>query len=166
MLVENQNDREQQAIASHQYVSHLTKLGVTQVALLETPQHRAICYDFELHVQSMWVGVVEVKSRKVDSQQIEEWGSIVVEVERLKSLGNLFYKTSEVTGKKRWDKEVVFVFRCTRDDWCYAVNIKTIHKNWSLLDDAPAEMMKADHGVGEKECSGKLIPIGLMEKFK
>ena len=89
----------------------------------------------------------------------------MVEVERLTELRKQFLSKSEITGKTFWTKEVIFVFRCTKDDTCFAVNIREIVKHWDDLEDAPPEMLKLDHGEGLKDCSGKLVPISLMERF-
>ena len=152
-------------MAAFQYESLLRRLGAGPVRCIETPEYRREHYDFELHVHERWTSVIEIKSRVVTSRQIEEWGTIVVEVERLTELRKQFLSKSEITGKTFWTKEVIFVFRCTKDDTCFAVNIREIVKHWDDLEDAPPEMLKLDHGEGLKDCSGKLVPISLMERF-
>lgn len=167
MIYENESDRQQQALAAHQWEAHMRRLGATQIRPIETPEHRRECYDFEIREGESgqyWTGVIEVKSRRVYSTQIEEWGSIVVELERLKSLKRLFFKAG-LGGKKRWDKNVVFLFRCVHDDVCYAISIETIIKHFHEFEPAPAHMLKEDHGEGEKDCSGVLVPVHLMERF-
>jgi hypothetical protein len=168
MMYENGKDREQQGLAAHQYEGHLRRLGVTQCRLIETPEPRREHYDFEIREGEqgqLWTGVLEVKSRKVSERQVEEWGSIVIEVERLAFLKKQFFLVSPITGKAWWTKNIVFVWRCVLDDVCFSIDMPTLLKHYSDFEDAPPEMMKTDHGTKDKDVSGKLIPIFHMERF-
>lgn len=165
MIYENGNDREQQSIAAYQYERHLRTLGAGPVSCVETPETHRLPYDFTLNVHGKWVGVLEVKSRKISSETAEKWGSIVIDVERLKSLKEKFYLNSKVSGKAYWTKEVIFVFRCVDDDVCYAINIREIIRHWDSLEDAAKEMLTDNHGAKLANRTGKLIPTRLMEKF-
>ena len=171
MLYENQADRDQQTIAAHQLERHLKALGMP-VALTETPEKRRMCYDYVMGLHptdenpgGLWHGVVEVKCRKLYSTKIEEWGTIPIESERMRSLSKLFLKKNSITGEWFWDKAVLFLFRCTIDDVCYIANGDVLLEHWKSFEDAPASMLKEDHGNGLKDCTGKLVPIDLMEKI-
>ena len=163
---ENTKDREQQKLAMFQLQRHLTALGVTQVVVEETPPHLRECYDGKLYVQGMWVGVVEVKTRDMDTDTLRKRGSIIVETERLRSLSKQFWHRSGVTGKGFWSKEVVFVFRMKFDDTVYAINIRRIRELWKDLEDAPDGMLKDNHGKVQANKHGKLIPFESLERVE
>lgn len=166
MIYENRKDREQQSIACFQLARHLTALGITNVSVSETPEHRRECYDAEMHVHGMWTGVVEVKTRDIDSDTLEQWGSVVIETERCKSLSKMFYKTSDISKKRFWNKEVIFLWRLKKDDTAYAINLRRVRELWRDLEDAPPEAMKDDHGNILADKRGKLIPITSLERVE
>jgi hypothetical protein len=166
VIYENQKDREQQSLAAFQLTRRLTSLGVPGVALRETPEHRRECYDFEMHVQGMWTGIVEVKCRKGTSDTAEKWGSLLVEVDRLKRLKKECGTHSRATGKWIWTKEMVWLWRMTQDNTCYAITMRNIVKYWNEFQDAPPEMMKDNHGNLSANKRGKLIPLEKMEVFQ
>lgn len=165
MIYENSSDREQQNMAAFQFERHLRTLGVGPVQCVETPEYRRECYDFVLNVHGMWTGVVEVKARRVSSETVEGWGSLLVEVPQLTRLREQFYLNSPVTKKSQWTKEVIILNRCIEDDVCYAINIRDIMTNWNEFEDAPPEMIKDNHGTQSADRKGKLVPVSLMEKF-
>ena len=162
---ENREDRDQQSLAGFQMERHIRMLGVPQVTLIPTEEHYREHYDFRIMHNSMWVGVVEVKCRWISSQQLKDWGSVVIEVERLKHLRQMFTVRSEITGKSTWTKSVVMLFRCVRDDICFSVHMDDIIANWDALEDAGPEMMKDNHGDSLADKSGKLFPVNLMSEF-
>lgn len=163
---ENGKDREQQMLAAYQLERLIRSLGVVQIQLIETPEHRRDSYDFQIMQTGMWVGVVEVKSRTISSQQVHDWGSILIEVERLKRLRELFTLKQQISGRTEWTKSVVFVWRCVKDDVCFSICVEDIIKNWDSLQDAPEEMMKDNHGKESAAKEGKLIPVDLLTEFK
>lgn len=168
-LYENGKDREQQGLAAFQYERHMRTMGCTQLRPIETPQHRAEHYDFEIREGEqgqLWTGVMEVKCRRVSSRQVEDWGSILIEVERLAAMREQFCHTSGTTGKVFWSKNVVFLWRCVKDEVCFAINIDDVIRHWPELEDAPEEMMKGDHGKIPANKAGKLIPVELLERFQ
>lgn len=167
MIYENSKDRQQQQLACFQLQRHLAALGVTQVSVNETPEHRRECYDAEMHVHGMWTGVVEVKTRDIDSETLKQWGSVVIETERVARLAKLFYKRSNVDRKKRfWNKEVIFLWRLKKDDTAYAINLRRVQKVWRELEDATPEMMKDNHGNEAANKRGKLIPYTMLERVE
>jgi hypothetical protein len=164
MLYENSNDRDQQHMATFQYEKHLQRLGVTPVRCVHTKQEDAQPYDAQVWIHGKWTTVLEVKCRNVSSQQISDWGGVVVEVERLQRLRKEFRRPRLDTGGY-WKKEIVFLFRCMRDDRCFTIHIDQIVDAWGNLPDAPAKAMKDNHGKILAEKKGKLIPLNLMEQF-
>ena len=86
-------------------------------------------------------------------------------VERLAALRKEFCFKNSITSKWEWKKEVLFLFRCCNDDTLYVLNLRRVVAHWKELEDAPAEMLKADHGEGLKDCKGKLVPTSLMERI-
>jgi hypothetical protein len=165
MIYEDSNDREGQNLASFIYERHLRRLGCTQVRLVETPENRRECYDFEIREGAdgqLWTGVVEVKCRKVPSV---EYDSALVEVDRLTSLKNQFYYVSEITGKRFWSKNVVYMWKFS-DNVCYLIDIQTLIDNWGEMEDAPDSMMKDNHGKQQASKKGKLVPYHLMERIE
>lgn len=163
-LYEDTADRDEQHLATFQYEKHLQRLGVTPVRCVHTKQEHALPYDVQVWIHGKWTTVLEVKCRKVTSKTVEEWGSIVVEVERLERLRTEFRK-QKLGGGGYWNKEIVFLWRCVLDDTCYSIHIDEIAKAWGILEDATPEMMKDNHGELPANKRGKLIPVGMMEKF-
>lgn len=160
---ESGKDREQQSMALFQYEKHLQQLGVHPVRCVQTSDEQALSYDAQVWIHGKYVAVAEVKSRRIRSDQYD---TIPVEVERLTSLRRQFCRKSSVTGKSYWAKDVIFIFRCVLDDVCYAINIEHIVRLWPTLEDAPADMMKDNHGEQQANKNGKLIPVSQMEKFQ
>lgn len=164
---ENKQDREKQTLAAFQYERHLRSLGVTTVRLLETPEHRRECYDYEIREgesQQLWTGVLEVKCRAATDRQVQEWGSLLIEIDTLKKLKKVC-ATKDLQDRTRWTKNVVFLNK-TRDDVCYTIEVQDLIRNWDECEDATPDMIKDDHGTESATRSGgKLVPLRLMERF-
>jgi len=167
MIYENAKDRQQQQLACFQLQRHLGALGITQISVQETPEHRRECYDAEMHVHGMWTGVVEVKTRDIDADTLHKWGSILIETQRVAALAKLFYKRSDVNPSKRfWNKEVIFLWRLKQDDSCFAINMRRVQELWHDLEDAPETLLTDDHGTKLTGKTGKLIPVESLERIE
>ena len=165
MADENRKDRHAQQLAAYQYERHLQQLGVTQLRLIETPEHRRLSYDYEIREgadSQLWTGVLEVKCR---DQKSDDYTSALVEIDWLEKMKAQFYHTSEITGKKFWSKNVVYLCHW-KDDVCHTINIMELIKNWDHLLPAPEGAVKDGHGERPAERSGAmLIPFDIMERF-
>ena len=86
-------------------------------------------------------------------------------MDRLAEFRRMFCRKAEVSGRSYWSKNVVMLWRCVKDNVCYAIHIEDIIKHWDELEEASPEMMKDNHGKDAAEKSGRLIPVHLLEKF-
>jgi hypothetical protein len=163
---ENNNDLCNEQVAEFQYNRHLRALGVTQVRTEITPKHRKDCYDLQIMEEGKWTGVAEVRSVNYRWDEIETFGGFMMDDIKLKKLKEQFYHRSEITGKRFWSKEIVFLFRCTKDETLWAINMRQIVDGWPEWPDAPAEWFKSDHGKRPNTKGGKQIPFRLMERVE
>ena len=166
--IANKTDVNNQQIAEFQYNRHLKALGVTQLRTEPTPEHRKMCYDACIYEEGKWTGVIEIRSVNYRIDQIESFGGFMIDVNKMTALRKQFYCTSEITGKSFWSKEVVFLFRCVKDNTLWATNIRRLAGVWNDLEDVPTERLKNDHGAeaNKTKLAGKLIPPAMMERIE
>ena len=157
-LHQNDRDKKNEDEMEWLYVRHLKRLGI-DIQTFPTPVEDH--YDFEVWVNGVYTTVLEVRMRAYTSEQVEKWGTLVVNMEKLSGLKGLFYKEKT----KKWEKRIVLM-NVTTDGWCYATDMETVLREWKNCHPATQEMMKTNHGSKDSGRSGRQIPIAIMEKWR
>jgi hypothetical protein len=156
-LNENPKDRSNEEEMLWMYEQHLLRLGIKNITPYpsDTPEH----FDYDIFINDVHTTVLEVRKRQYDSEEVEKWGTLVINKPKLVGLRKLFY----IDGV--WTKEIVFM-NVTTDGWAYATNMKTVLRQWKNCPPARPHQMKTDHGKNESGRQGVQIPICYMEKFR
>ena len=156
-------DKQNEELAVFRYTQHLHRLGVTYAKYVATPDK---CHwDYDVAIFGLPTIVLEVRSRKVTSTQVENWGNLLIDKTKLTALKEEFAEIDPISKKLVWDKHIVFVFLCVTDSVCYAITMDRLLSIWADVTEAPQDMMKRDHGEGQHHKKGWLIPVMHMEKF-
>ena len=167
MIYENKKDRHQQGLAAFQLERHINRMGGS-VKLIETPEHRRECYDFQIFDgHNMFTGVCEVKDRHISEEKLlgAYKSKLLIDEPRLTSLKDKFFLPTLDNNRSEWTKDVVLLWRIVEDDVCYAINIKDLIDNYDQTEEAPHGYTGNDHGNKPSNKVGILIPISLMERF-
>jgi hypothetical protein len=162
---QNTADDQMQEVILFMYQRHLYMLGV-EVALRPTPKEAYLSYDAELWVHGKFVAVIELKHINYSSDQVQEWGHLMVKAKQSRKLAKQFMKRSAVTGKPYWNKEVILLNHCT-DNVIFATHYRTLTRVWNESKDVPQEFIRKDHGKEiDLEDSGKYIKLEHWERFE
>jgi hypothetical protein len=165
---ENDKDRDGQEMGAFQYKRHLYNMGVGFVTYTETPEEDTESWDFDVTVNGLPTVALEVRCINYSSRDvhIKFKDRLIIDDVKLNKLTRKFSSINPVTKQREWDKHVIILIRCVRDEVCFAISMENIHKHRNLLTDVPPEFMKHDHGEELNENKkGYYIPTHLMERF-
>jgi hypothetical protein len=165
MKHENTGDRKNQEVILFAFQRHLAALGVT-VSLRETSMESNLPYDAEVWVNGLYTGILEVKNINYRSDEVEAWGTgLMVKKLQLGRLREAFYRTSAVTEKGYWTKEVILMCYC-KDNVSFAINIKRIAELWPDAEIVPQERVRDNHGKQASTAEARYIPLVSWERFE
>lgn len=125
-------DRGKLVIAQEKIQLHLRRLPVGRAEVAEAHAAERNSHNLNVYTGGMYVGVIDVVSRKNDLEWYEESGNLVISTERLQRLKRYFYrKDADV-----WSKDVCLAW-ITGDDAVLLINIEEIIARWGELVRGP-----------------------------
>jgi len=112
----------------------LRRLPVGRAEVTEAHEAERNSHNLNVYAGGMYVGVIDVKSRKNDLEWFQDCGTVVVELERLQRLKRHFYRKNAGA----WAKDVCLAW-VTGDDAVMLMNLKEIIAHWGELEPAPKD---------------------------
>lgn len=127
-------DRDKLLTATEKIQTLLRRLPVGRAEVTEAHEAERNSHNLNVYSGGMYVGVIDIVTRKNPLDWFEDCGTVVVELDRLKRLKRHFFRKAGGC----WAKDVCLAWM-TSDDAVMLMNIREIIAHWDELQPVPKD---------------------------